>query len=168
MDSKDTFFSKNHSLNCSGKIIDLSSPLVMGILNLTPDSFYDGGKYINLPGMKERVDNILTEGAAIIDVGAYSSRPGADDITENAEYERLIPGIEYIREKYPDAIISVDTFRSAIARKLVEKYKVDIINDITAGEADREMIDFIADKKMPYLVMHMQGTSSDYAKKYFL
>ena len=158
MDFKDTFFSRNQSLNCNGKLLNMSEPLVMGILNLTPDSFYDGGKHTHPDEMNEKIRKIFDEGAAIIDIGSVSTRPGSLPVTENEEYERLVPGLEYIRENYPEAIISVDTFRSETARKAIDNYKVDIINDITGGEGDAQMFDFISDKKVPYILMHLKGT----------
>lgn len=158
MDFKDTVFSRNHSLNCNGKLLDLSSPIVMGILNLTPDSFYDGGKYTQPKEMKAGIRKIIEEGATIIDVGALSTRPGSLPVTEIEEYERLLPGLEYIRETYPEAIISVDTYRSGIARKVIDTYRVDIINDITGGQGDPQMFDFISEKKVPYILMHIKGS----------
>jgi dihydropteroate synthase len=164
MGFKDTFFSRNLSINCRGNLIDLSSPVVMGILNVTPDSFYDGGKYRDKKNIAKRVDQMITEGADIIDVGAFSSRPGADDVPPSEELDRLEPTLQIIREAYPDIIISVDTFRTDIARKIIHGYNVDIINDITGGEGDPEMFDFIAESKIPYILMHMQGTPKNMQK----
>ncbi len=157
MGFKDTFFSRNLSINCRGNLLDLSSPKIMGILNVTPDSFYDGGKYTAKNAIRERVKEIVKEGADIIDVGAFSSRPGASFIHMEAELERLIPALEIIRELYPEIPVSVDTFRAEIARKITESYEVDIINDITAGEEDPEMFNFIAESNTPYILMHMKG-----------
>jgi dihydropteroate synthase len=164
MEFKDTFFSRNHSLNCRGKLLDLTEPVVMGILNLTPDSFYDGGLYLKTDAIDARVKEIIDEGAAIIDIGAVSTRPGASEVTEKTELERLLPVIERIRMQYPDIIISADTYRANIARLLIEKYSVDIINDITGGEGDKEMYDLIAEKNVPYILMHMKGNPENMQK----
>ncbi len=157
MGFKDTFFSRNLSINCRGNLLDLSSPKIMGILNVTPDSFYDGGKYIVKRAIRKRVKEMVEEGADIIDVGAFSSRPGATYISMEEELDRLIPALEVIRELYPDLPVSVDTFRAETARKITESYGVDIINDITAGEEDSGMLDFIAENNIPYIMMHMKG-----------
>lgn len=130
----------------------------MGILNITPDSFYDGGRYSGNDLVIERVEKLLSEGATFIDIGAFSSRPGALQITEDEEYNRLKPVVTLVRKKYPESIISVDTFRSSIARKMVGEYGVDMINDISAGIMDNEMFNTIADLHVPYVMMHMKGT----------
>lgn len=158
MKSKDTFFSRKHTLNIRGGLIDLTRPKVMGILNITPDSFYDGGRYSGNDLVIERVEKLLSEGATFIDIGAFSSRPGALQITEDEEYNRLKPVVTLVRKKYPESIISVDTFRSSIARKMVGEYGVDMINDISAGIMDNEMFNTIADLHVPYVMMHMKGT----------
>jgi dihydropteroate synthase len=158
MKSKDTLFSKKRSINCNGKLLDLSTPKVMGILNITPDSFYDGGSHNNPEAAIEHVEKMLNEGAAIIDVGAFSSRPGAKFISEEEELKRLSQVLGPIRKKYPDIIISVDTFRSKIAKKMLSDFRVDIINDISAGSLDKDMLRTIGDLKTPYIMMHMQGT----------
>ncbi len=146
------------TFNCNGKLLDLRSPVVAGILNITPDSFYDGGKYINEPHILKRVEEIINEGGTIIDIGAYSSRPGADHVSEEEELKRLIRALKIIRKKLPDVIISVDTFRSAIAGYVVKEFNVDIINDISGGNFDDEMFDTIARLQVPYVLMHMKGT----------
>lgn len=146
------------TINCNSKLLDLSSPVVAGILNITPDSFYDGGKYINEPHILKRVEEIINEGGTIIDIGAYSSRPGADHVSEEEELKRLIRALKIIRKKLPDVIISVDTFRSAIAGYVVKEFNVDIINDISGGNFDDEMFDTIARLQVPYVLMHMKGT----------
>jgi dihydropteroate synthase len=158
MISKDTFFSKKRTLNLSGTLHELSSPAVMGIINLTPDSFYDGGQYNSDTDVLNRCEAILSEGGTIIDIGAYSSRPGAEHIPEEEELGRLAPVLKLIRNKFPDALISVDTFRSGIARTVVQDYGVQIINDISAGEMDDNMLETIANLKVPYVMMHMKGT----------
>jgi dihydropteroate synthase len=158
MASKDTFFSKKTTLNCRGKLLDLSVPKVMGILNVTPDSFYDGGRYVMDDTIKGRIDQLFSEGADIIDVGAYSSRPGALEVTPEEEKGRLRPALEHIRRQYPDAIISLDTFRAEVAGMAVSDYETDIVNDITAGLADPVMLETVARYDVPFVMMHMQGT----------
>jgi dihydropteroate synthase len=164
MGLKDTFFSRNLNMNCRGNLIDLSVPRIMGILNVTPDSFYDGGNYTTRESILNRTRSMIEEGVDIIDVGAFSSRPGADYISKEEELERLLPALQIIRENFPDILISVDTFRTEIAEKVIEDYNVDIINDITAGDGDPEMFDFIAATKVPYIMMHMQGTPANMQK----
>jgi dihydropteroate synthase len=158
MISKDTFFSKKRALNFQGTLFDLSSPIVMGILNITPDSFYDGGRYTTKETILRRCENILSEGAAIIDIGAYSSRPGAENISEDEELTRLTTAMQAIRKEFPDALISTDTFRSTIAYRVVNDFGVQMINDISAGAMDAAMFETIAGLKVPYIMMHMKGT----------
>ncbi len=146
------------TINIRGELVSLEQPLVMGILNITPDSFYESSRNIEYNNALSRADQIIREGANIIDVGAYSSRPGADDISEEEEIERLKSVLPQIRERYPHAIISVDTFRSGVARYAVEECGVDIINDITGGEGDLDMFRTVAQLKVPYILMHMRGT----------
>ena len=149
-------------INIKGKLCDLLHPVVMGILNITPDSFFDGGKYFSESDkIKARIDQILTEGGKIIDIGAYSSRPGADDVSEDEEYRRLTRTFDVIAANYSDLTISVDTFRSGIARKAVLEFGVDIINDISAGEIDKNMFTTVAELNVPYILMHMQGRPAD-------
>lgn len=155
--AKDTFFSKNRSLNCRGKLLNLSTPKLMGILNITSDSFYDGGKYINPEDAMARVRQMVRDGVDIIDIGAASSRPGAGITQADDEISKLIPVVERIREEFPDLILSIDTYHAKVARELVGKYCVDMINDISAGEIDPEMIPTIAKLGIPYLIMHMKG-----------
>ncbi len=155
---KDTFFYKKRTIRCNSQIIDLNHPLVMGILNITPDSFYDGGKYNSLPEAEKKVKQLLDQGADIIDIGAYSSRPGATDISAKTELERLKPILDLIRTKFPGTIISIDTFRSKIASETIEKFNVDIINDISAGNIDEEILDVVAQTKTAYIAMHMLNT----------
>jgi dihydropteroate synthase len=161
MSFKDTFFSKKYTLNCRGKLINLSTPLVMGILNITPDSFYDGGKYTTEKQILKKTGQMIREGASIIDIGAYSSRPGAAEISVDEEIGRLAPALGAIRKKYKDITISVDTFRSSVAEIAVKEYDVDIINDISAGDADKDMFSMIASLSVPYIMMHMKGTPMD-------
>jgi dihydropteroate synthase len=152
------FINKKTSINISGNLLDLSLPIVMGILNISNDSFYDGGKYNNDEKISQRAEQILSEGAAIIDVGAYSSRPGAINVSEEEELSKLKNALSIIRKKFPEAIISVDTFRSSIAEYVVKEFDVSIINDISAGELDDKMFDVIAKLNVAYILMHMQGT----------
>lgn len=145
------------TINCKGKLIDLSSPKVMGILNITPDSFFDGGKYSNQEAIISQVEKMLTDGATFIDIGAYSSRPGAKHISEEEELTRIIPVIQLLVKKFPNIIISIDTFRSTVAEHCI-KNGACIINDISAGSLDPEMFSTIAKLQVPYIMMHMQGS----------
>ncbi len=157
MSFKDTFFSKNKSLNCRGKLLDLSKPRIMGILNITPDSFYDGGRYISDSEIINQVELMLDEGADILDIGGISTRPGAKNLNEKEEWARLEPVLKLIRTKFPDTKLSVDTFRSAVACLAVRGYGVDMINDISGGEMDRNMFQEVAGLQVPYVIMHMRG-----------
>jgi dihydropteroate synthase len=148
-------------INAKGKLLDLSTPQVMGILNVTPDSFYSDSRMQTEEAIAARVRQILEEGASIIDIGAYSSRPNAEHITPREEMERLRLGLQVIHRNYPDAIVSVDTFRAEVARECVEKYGVAIINDIAAGEMDEQMFTTVAELGVPYIMMHMLGTPQD-------
>ncbi|MBJ2175005.1 dihydropteroate synthase [Aureibaculum sp. A20] len=145
------------NINCSCKLIDLSTPKVMGILNLTPDSFFDGGNLKNDEDILNKVEKMLNEGATFIDVGGYSSRPNANDVSENEELNRVIPVIELLVNNYPDILISIDTFRSTIAKKAI-KAGACMINDISAGNLDTNMFATVANLQVPYIIMHMQGT----------
>ncbi len=153
-----SFLKKKTSLNISGKLFDLSSPIVMGVLNITQDSFYDGGRYNDDEKIIKRAEQILLEGASVIDIGAYSSRPGAKNVSEEEELSQLKNTLSIIRKKFPDAIISVDTFRSSVAEYVVKEFNVKIINDISAGVLDDKMFNVIAKLDVPYIIMHMQGT----------
>lgn len=144
-------------INCKGELIDLSRPKVMGILNLTPDSFYDGGKYNNEASILNQVQKMVGEGADFIDLGAYSSRPNAKNISEEEEQKRLIAPLRAILKEFPETRISVDTFRSRIAREAV-KYGACMVNDISGGELDPEMFPTIAELQVPYVLMHMKGS----------
>ena len=157
MSPKDTFFSKNKSLNCRGKLLDLSKPRIMGILNITPDSFYDGGRYASDNEIINQAERMLKEGADILDIGGISTRPGAKVLNEKEEIERLDPVLKLIRTNYPEAILSIDTFRSSIARFAVTEYGVDMINDISGGEMDKDMFHTVAGLQVPYILMHMRG-----------
>ncbi len=152
------------TINCAGHLLDLSSPIVMGILNLTPDSFYDGGKYNDKNKILERAEQILNEGGQIIDIGAVSTRPEANEITEKEELKRLTPSLEVIRQKFPEAIISVDTYRANVAKIVIENFDVNIINDISGGAFDEKMFEIIADKNIPYILMHIKGRPENMQK----
>jgi dihydropteroate synthase len=144
-------------INCKGKLVDLSSPKVMGILNLTPDSFYDGGKYKTENDILKQVELMLFEGATFIDIGAYSSRPSAKHISQEEELTRLIPVLNTIFGHFPEILISVDTFRSEVAEQSVNAGAC-MINDISAGSMDNKMFEIIAKLQVPYVIMHMVGT----------
>ena len=148
----------NYTINANGQLIDLGTPQVMGILNVTPDSFYSGSRKQTETEIAERVEQILAEGGQMIDIGAYSSRPNADDVSTKEEMERLRRGLRILREKAPDAIVSVDTFRADVAKMCVEEYGVQIVNDISGGELDKEMFSTVARLGVPYVLMHMKGT----------
>ena len=145
-------------INVNGSLLDLSQPRVMGILNVTPDSFYAGSRTQTEAEIVRRVKQIVSEGAAIIDIGAYSSRPNADNVSAREEMERLRMGLKILFEIQPDAVVSVDTFRADVARMCVEEYGVAIFNDIAAGEMDANMFHTVAALNVPYIMMHMQGT----------
>jgi len=165
MQTKDNFFYRKTTLNCRGKILDLSKPQVMGILNITPDSFYDGNKYKRMTEIQGQMEKMMEEGAAIIDIGAYSSRPGASDISPAEEWKRLEPVLMLILQKYDDFIFSIDTFRSEIARQAISNYPVSMINDISAGELDDKMFDTVATENIPYIMMHMKGNPQNMKSK---
>ena len=143
-------------INCKGQLIDLSTPKVMGILNVTPNSFFDGGKYKNQNEIISQVEKMLLDGATFIDIGAYSSKPSAEFVSENEEVERIVPVIELILKHFPKALLSIDTFRAEVARVSIERGAA-IINDIAAGELDDKMFDVIAKYNVPYIMMHMRG-----------
>ena len=145
-------------INVNGFLLDLSSPCVMGILNVTPDSFYAGSRMQTEIDITHRIEQIVGEGAGIIDVGAYSSRSNAENVSPAEEMERLRMGLGILRKVQPDAVVSVDTFRADVAKMCVEEYGVAIINDIAAGEMDGDMFRTVADLNVPYIMMHMQGT----------
>ncbi len=152
------------TLNCKGDLIDLTRPKVMGVLNITPDSFYDGGKYKDEKSILTQTEKMLNEGATFIDVGAYSSRPGADVVSEDAELGRILPIVEVLLEAFPEIILSIDTFRSKVAEKCLEVGAA-LINDISAGKQDKNMLPTIAKYKVPYIMMHMRGTPQTMQKQ---
>ena len=145
------------TLNCKGALIDLSVPKVMGIINATPDSFYDGGKTVTLNEILRQAEGMLNEGAAFLDIGGYSSRPGADDVSETEELQRVLPAVEAIIKEFPEAIISVDSFRSKVAKSAIEAGAA-IVNDISGGTKDIEMLSAVSKLKVPFIAMHMRGT----------
>ena len=146
------------SLNVRGRLVDLSVPLVMGIVNVTPDSFYAASRMNTEEAIRMRVRQIVEEGGSMIDVGAYSSRPGADDISAEEEMARLRRGMKIVREEAADVPVSVDTFRADVAKMCVEELGADIVNDISGGELDKEMLPTVAKLGVPYILMHMKGT----------
>ncbi len=142
-------------MKIKGQLIDFSVPKVMGVLNVTPDSFYDGGRYTEKEKIMSKVEKMILEGVDFIDIGAYSSRPGAAVVSYGEELKRLSETMELLRTGFPESIISIDTYRSGIARKMVEEYEANMINDISAGDMDSEMFITIADLQIPYIMMHM-------------
>lgn len=148
------------SLNLKGELVEITRPQVMGILNVTPDSFYSGSRSFDAKAIGLRIDEMIAEGVDIIDLGAYSSRPGADEVSPQEEMNRLEMGMELLRKKSVTAPISIDTFRADVAKFAIESLGADIINDISAGLLDDVMIDTIARLKVPYIAMHMRGTPS--------
>ncbi|WP_102407200.1 dihydropteroate synthase [Parabacteroides bouchesdurhonensis] len=146
------------ALNIKGTLTSLATPIVMGILNITPDSFYAGSRKQSETDIENRIQTILSEGGNIIDIGGYSSRPDANEVTAEEEMKRLISALKILNKHYPDAIVSVDTFRADIARRCVEEYGVAIINDISGGELDTTMFETVASLHVPYIMMHMKGS----------
>ena len=145
------------SINCKGKLIELDSPKVMGIMNITPDSFYDGGRLKNDRDILLHAEKLINEGATFIDLGGYSSRPNAKHISEKEELQRVIPVIETLIDKFPNALISIDTFRSKVASDAIQSGAC-MINDISAGNMDEKMFKTVAEMQVPYIMMHMKGT----------
>ncbi len=145
------------TLNCRGQLLDLSRPVVMGILNVTPDSFFDGGRYTDEVSMLKQAEKMLAEGAVILDVGGASSRPGAAEVSENEELKRVIPVIEAIKSHFSEVIISIDTWRAGVAKTAVEA-GASMVNDISGGQFDAKMFETVADLDVPYILMHIQGT----------
>ena len=147
----------NLSINCNGKLVDLNTPKVMGVLNITPDSFYDGGRYKDAKSILNQTEKLISEGATFLDIGAYSSRPGADFISENEELKRIVPVVELIQKNNPDVLISIDSFRAKVIRECVSAGAV-ISNDISAGKLDPDMIKTVGELGVPYIMMHMRST----------
>ena len=151
------------TINCNGKLIDLNTPKVMGILNVTPDSFYDGGKYHSDKAILKQTEKMLLHGATFIDIGAYSSRPNAKHISEEEELKRLLPVINLLVKNFKNILISTDTFRANVAKKSID-YGACMINDISGGELDKNMFKIIAELQVPYILMHMKGTPQNMQK----
>ena len=149
--------SANKTLRVRNKLMDLSSPKVMGILNVTPDSFYDGGLYARESSLLKQVEKMVVDGADFIDIGGYSSRPGAEDISIAEEWKRVGSAIQSIKKEFPSVLLSIDTFRSQVAQKAVDE-GCDMVNDISAGQLDKEMFKTVAALQVPYVIMHMRGT----------
>ena len=145
------------TINCKGTLINLSTPKVMGIVNVTPDSFFDGGKLTNSNEIVLQVDKMLREGATFIDLGGYSSKPGAEFVSEAEELDRVVPIVKLLVEKFPDILLSIDTFRSEVAKQAIE-HGAALINDISAGLLDEKMLETVAKLQVPYIMMHMKGT----------
>ena len=152
------------TINCAGKLVDLSTPKIMGILNVTPDSFYDGGVHNSDKKILKQVEKMLNDGAVFIDIGAYSSRPDGVNIDENEELNRVVPALELVNNKFPETIISIDTFRSKVAETCLNS-GASIINDISAGEMDKKMMEIVGKYKVPYVMMHMKGNPQNMMNK---
>lgn len=152
--------SQSITINVGGRLVSFDEPQVMGILNVTPDSFFATSRCRSEGEIRQRVCQIRQEGATMVDIGAYSSRPGAEYVSKDEELRRLLPAIDIVREEWPEAVVSVDTFRAEVARKAVEA-GADIVNDISGGEMDREMFSAVSELHVPYILMHMQGTPKD-------
>ena len=150
--------SETYTLNLRGRLYSLASPKVMAIINVTPDSFFPGSRTPDRTSIESRVETAIAQGADMLDIGGYSSRPGAPEVSEDEEYSRLASGLEIIRRKAPDAIVSVDTFRAGVARRCVLEWGADIINDISAGMLDPLMAPVAAELGTPVVLMHMRGT----------
>src|SRR5690606_20737709 len=151
------------TINCKGTLIDFGIPRVMGILNLTPDSFYDGGRNKTEAEQLSHAERMLAEGATFIDVGAYSSRPGAVNISEEEELQRILPIVNLLVKEFPEVLLSIDTFRSSVARECIEAGAA-IINDISGGNLDSRMLKTVAELQVPYILMHMRGTPKNMTK----
>lgn len=157
MQAKNTVFPITRTINCGGNLIDFSTPRVMGILNITPDSFYEGSRQQTEKAIIEKAAQFLSEGATFIDMGAYSSRPGAMNISAEEETTRLLPALKAVLKEFPDAIVSVDTFRASVAEEAIDQ-GAKIINDISGGNLDKNMFATVARLGVPYIMMHMKGT----------
>lgn len=155
--AKDKLFQKKSTLNCHGKIISLDTPLVMGILNVTPDSFYADSRLSSPDAVLQKAESMLADGADILDIGGYSTRPGAKDFSVSEEFARVVPAIEAVVKQFPDAVISIDTFRAEVAEAAIAA-GASIINDVAGGNLDEKMFETVARLQVPYVLMHMRGT----------
>lgn len=160
---RDAVFFTKKTLSVRGKLIDLSTPVVMGILNNTPDSFFDGGKYNNIKGLCARAEIMLKEGATFLDIGGYSTRPNAEDISEAEELKRVVPVIKELSKRFPEANISIDTFRAGVAKAAVGEGAC-MVNDISGGRLDEKMFETLAQLRVPYVLMHSRGTPQTMAQ----
>ncbi len=145
------------TLNCRGRLVDLSTPKIMGIINATPDSFYSKSRVATSDDLKIRIEQMIEDGVDIIDIGAYSSRPNAEHISQEEELNRLLPLVEFIKKEYPNLLVSIDTFRAKVADDCIQR-GADLINDISGGQIEDELLEVIANKEVPYILMHMRGT----------
>ena len=152
------FLKRKSTINLSGRIIDLAQPVVMGIINVTPDSFFDGGKYKTEKKVLKRAEEILAQGGSIIDIGAVSTQPGKEGISTKEEIDRLLPAVKAIKKEFPEAAVSIDTYRSWVALKIIEDCGPCIVNDVTGGNFDDHMFETIGKLGVPYILMHMLGT----------
>jgi len=152
------FLKRKNTINLNGRILNLSKPVVMGILNVTPDSFFDGGKYRTEKKVLKRAEDILEQGGAVIDIGAISTQPGNEGISTKEEIDRLLPAVKAVKKAFPNAFISIDTYRSWVALKVIEDCGPCIVNDVSGGNFDAHMFDTIGKLGVPYILMHMQGT----------
>lgn len=152
------FLKRKNTINLGGRILDLAKPVVMGILNVTPDSFFDGGKYKTEKKIMKRAEEILEQGGSIIDIGAVSTQPGTDGIPTKDEIERLLPAVKAVKKAFPNAFISIDTYRSWVALKVIEECGPCIVNDVSGGNFDVHMFDTVGKLGVPYILMHIQGT----------
>ncbi len=165
MKLEEDLFYKKHTICCGGSIIDLSTPRVMGIINLTPDSFYSGSRFSDIGKIVTQIEEMLIDGATFIDIGAVSTRPGAGLLTEEEEKQRLQPVLAEIKQNFPEIIVSLDTFRTSVAKWAVEEYGVCMINDISGGTLDDDMFATVARLNVPYILMHMRGTPQTMTKE---
>jgi dihydropteroate synthase len=163
LEAKDTFFYKKTTITCAGKLVSLAHPLVMGILNMTPDSFYEGSRIRGTEALLRQAEAMLQEGAAILDIGGYSTRPQAPEVRPEEERVRVIPAIRALRQAFPDCLISIDTFRARIAEEAVEA-GANIINDVSGGTLDAAMFATAGRLQVPYILMHMRGTPQTMAQ----
>ncbi|PKP17192.1 MAG: dihydropteroate synthase [Bacteroidetes bacterium HGW-Bacteroidetes-21] len=162
--TENPFQKQRSTINCGGSLIDFDSPKVMGILNVTPDSFYDGGRHQTEKEITERIQQMMNDGADFIDVGAVSSRPGSVQPDQNEELKRLIPVLKILKNRFPNTLVSLDTYRSEVAKIAVESYNVSLINDISCGQMDEKMFETIGKLNVPYIAMHMKGTPANMQK----